>query len=165
MPHSAPRSLSLVIFIGVQASGKSTFYQRYFKKSHQIISKDLMRNTPGKTARQERLLHAALSSGQSVALDNTNPAISDRTRAIEIGRQYGARVIAYYFTSDIRDNLSRNRTRRGKACVPDVAIYTTAKKLTPPSHDEGFDEIWNVRIQPPCDFVCTKEFPHLGELG
>ncbi|MFL5814993.1 MAG: AAA family ATPase [Bdellovibrionia bacterium] len=165
MPHSAPRSLELVIFIGIQASGKSTFYRRYFEKSHQIVSKDLMRNKPRKSARQERLLHAALSLGHSVVLDNTNPTIEDRARAIEIGRQYGARVIAYYFTSDIRDNLRRNRFRYGKSCVPDVAIYTTAKKLIPPTQDEGFDEIWHVQIQPPCDFSCTKEFSHLGELG
>jgi predicted kinase len=153
MPQSAPRSLELVILIGVQASGKSTFYRRYFGKSHQIVSKDLMRNASRKSARQERLLHAALGSGHSVVLDNTNPAIEDRARAIEIAREYGAKVIAYFFKSDIRDSLRRNRTRSGKACVPDVAIFTTAKKLAPPTPQEGFDEIWSVQIRPPCDFI------------
>ena len=35
----------------------------------------------------------------------------------------------------------RNRQREGKGRVPDVAIFTTRKKLVPPTLDEGFDEV------------------------
>ncbi len=35
----------------------------------------------------------------------------------------------------------RNRQRQGKERVPDVAIFTTQKKLVPPALEEGFDEV------------------------
>ena len=35
----------------------------------------------------------------------------------------------------------RNRGREGKARVPDVAIFTTRKRLVPPTIEEGFDEV------------------------
>jgi hypothetical protein len=41
--------------------------------------------------------------------------------------------------------VARNRGREGKARVPNVAIFAIAKRLTPPSYDEGFEEIYRVR--------------------
>jgi hypothetical protein len=41
----------------------------------------------------------------------------------------------------VKTAVARNRLREGKARVPDVAIFVTAKKLVPPSFDEGFDEV------------------------
>jgi hypothetical protein len=35
----------------------------------------------------------------------------------------------------------RNRQREGKARVPDAALFTTAKKIVPPTFKEGFDEV------------------------
>ena len=42
-------------------------------------------------------------------------------------------------TTDIA--IVRNRQRQGKGRVPDVAIFTTQKKLQPPVPEEGFDEV------------------------
>jgi predicted kinase len=151
--ESRHQPLELVIFIGLQASGKSSFYRRYFARSHELISKDLMRNRKRKSARQERLLYAALSKGHSVVLDNTNPCVEDRASVIEIAKSYQARVVAYYFYPEISKNLERNRARQGRARVPDVAIFTTAKKLREPTYQEGFDEIWGVRLVPPNGFL------------
>jgi predicted kinase len=148
--------IELIILIGLQASGKSTFYRRYFSQTHQIVSKDLMGNAKKKTARQERLLREAFTSRQSVVLDNTNPALEDRKQAIEIGKAHHARTIAYYFPPDIEANLERNRARTGRAQVPDVAIFDTAKKLCPPSLEEGFDEIWIVHLENPDGFVLVQ---------
>jgi predicted kinase len=144
--------LELVIFIGLQASGKSSLYRRYFSRSHELISKDLMRNRKRKSARQERFLHAAFSKGHSVVLDNTNPRFEDRASVIQIAKAYQARVVAYYFYPEMSGNLERNRTRQGRSRVPDVAIYATAKKMREPTYREGFDEIWGVTLQPPDDF-------------
>jgi hypothetical protein len=46
----------------------------------------------------------------------------------------------------VSGSLERNREREGRARVPDVAIYVTSKKLTPPSYTEGFDTLHVVRI-------------------
>jgi predicted kinase len=81
-----------------------------------------------------------------VVVDNTNPTLEDRLTLIELGREFGARIIGYYFESEVRRCVGRNRRRTGKERVPDVAIFATAKRLVAPSYSEGFDELLRVRI-------------------
>jgi len=141
-----------VIFVGLPASGKTTFYQRRFAATHQHISKDLWPKTSNKDRRQAELLRLALSQGQSVVIDNTNPALADRAPVIALARQFGARVIGYYFTATTREAVGRNRGREGQARVPDVAIFTRAKRMAKPLLEEGFDELYAVSIDPSGDF-------------
>lgn len=93
-----------------------------------------------------QLVEEALQAGQSVVVDNTNPTPEVREPLIRLAHAYGAEVIGYYFESETRSSLERNKTRSGKARVPNVAIYTTAKKLIRPSYTEGFDKLYDVRI-------------------
>ena len=79
-------------------------------------------------------------------MDNTNPTAEDRRSLVELGHKLGARVVGYYFEAEARGCIERNRERRGKARVPNVAIYATAKKLVPPSRSEGFDGLVRVKI-------------------
>jgi predicted kinase len=141
-----------VIFVGLPASGKTTFYQRCFAATHQHISKDLWPKTSNKDRRQAELMRLALSQGQSVVIDNTNPAVADRAPVIALARQFGARVIGYYFTATTREAIGRNRGREGQARVPDVAIFTRAKRMAKPLLEEGFDELYAVSIDPSGDF-------------
>ena len=141
-----------VIFVGLPASGKTTFYQRRFAGTHQHISKDLWPKTSNKDRRQADLLRTALSQGVSVVIDNTNPAPVDRAPVIALAREFGARVIGYYFTATTREAIGRNRGRQGAARVPDVAIFTRAKRMTTPVLGEGFDELYAVSIDPGGDF-------------
>ncbi|MEO1348280.1 MAG: AAA family ATPase [Cyanobacteria bacterium J06635_15] len=67
--------MELVILMGLQASGKSTFFQTHFASTHVHISKDLMRNNKNRRRRQSQLLIEALAAGQSVVVDNTNPCM------------------------------------------------------------------------------------------
>jgi predicted kinase len=136
--------MELIIFMGLQASGKSTFYRLHFAATHTYVSKDLLHKHKGR--RQMQLVEEALQAGQSVVVDNTNPTLLDREQLIRLGHEYGAKVIGYYFETSMRESLERNKTRLGKARVPDVAIYVTAKKLVPPSYTEGFDTLYDVRI-------------------
>ena len=136
----------LVIFIGLQASGKSTFFRDRFAATHTHVSKDLFRNNKNRNRRQGQLIEAALQEGKSVVVDNTNPTAEERRPLIELGRRYGAKIVGYYFESEVRQCLERNRQRTGKARVPDVALYATAKKLVRPSYLDGFDELFYVRI-------------------
>jgi predicted kinase len=138
--------VELVVFVGLQASGKSTFFRERFAESHQHVSKDLFPNNRYKNRRQEHLLHAALSAGRSVVVDNTNPTPEDRRPLVRLGHEYGAKVLGYFFDASVSECLRRNEIREGKARVPDVAIYATAKKLVAPSIEEGFDELLCVRL-------------------
>ena len=138
--------VELVIFIGLQASGKSTFFRGRFAATHELISKDLFPNNRNRNRRKEELIEAALSAGRPVVVDNTNPTVEDRRTLVRQGREYGAKIVGYYFESTARECIERNRLRAGKAKVPDVAIYATAKKLVPPSYSECFDELFRVRL-------------------
>jgi predicted kinase len=135
-----------VILVGLPAAGKTTFYQQRFAATHVHISKDLWPKSADKATRQARELKAALSSGRSVVVDNTSPTAADRASIIAVARAQGARIIGYHFTSTTRESIGRNRGREGKARVPEVAIFTTAKRLVAPMKDEGFDELYQVRI-------------------
>src|SRR5438132_13790932 len=84
---------SLVIFVGLPASGKSTYYFEHFAATHVHVSKDLL----PRGARQETLIAAALAAGQSVVVDNTNPSAAVRAPLIALGRRHGARIIASFF--------------------------------------------------------------------
>lgn len=139
-------SLECILFVGLPASGKSTFYRQRFAATHTHISKDLLPKTANKSVRQTRDLRTALVAGQSVVVDNTNPAVADRAEVIGVARRLGARVIGYYFAATARECVGRNRGREGAARVPPVAIFTAAKRLVVPITEEGFDELWRVTI-------------------
>jgi predicted kinase len=146
MEEEAHAARELVIFVGLQASGKSTFFRERFAATHEHVSKDLIRNNKNPNRRQAQLIEAFLRAGSPVVVDNTNPAVEDRLTLIELGRRFGARIVGHYFDSTVRQCIERNRLRAGKARVPDVAIYATATKLMPPSYAEGFDRLFRVRV-------------------
>ncbi|NES24750.1 MAG: ATP-binding protein [Symploca sp. SIO3E6] len=145
--------MELVIFIGLQASGKSTFYRQYFTATHELVSKDLFRNNKNRSRRQAQLIEEALQTGRSVVVDNTNPTVEDRATLIELGNKHSAQIIGYYFQSQVRRCLERNQQRLGKARVPDVAIYVTIKKLVQPSYSEGFQQLFYVQMARESGFV------------
>jgi predicted kinase len=134
-------SQELIIFVGLQASGKSTYYRTHFAATHVHVSKDLMKNARDKDMQQRRMIEEELAAGRSVVVDNTNPTPIVRAPLIGMGRRHGARVIAVFFETVVKDAVARNQLREGKERVPNVAIYVTARKLVRPSLEEGFDEV------------------------
>ena len=144
--------MELVIFIGLQASGKSTFFRLYWAATHELVSKDLMRNNKNRARRQTQLVEAALQAGRSIVVDNTNPTIEERASLIELGKRYDAHILGYYFQSKEKDCLERNQQRSGKAKVPDIAIYATIKKLVRPTYAEGFHQLFYVQMVGDVDF-------------
>lgn len=65
--------IELVIFSGLQAAGKTTFFRERFAATHEHVSKDAWPNARKREARQRRLVEAHLRAGRSVVVDNTNP--------------------------------------------------------------------------------------------
>jgi len=131
--------LELVIFTGLPGSGKSTYYREHYEATHVHVSKDLMARSRDDV--QQRQIETALAAGRSVVVDNTNPSRETRAPLIAFGRRFGAKIIGIFFDVDARVCIMRNRGREGRARVPEVAIFTTRKKLQPPALDEGFDEL------------------------
>jgi predicted kinase len=151
--------VELVILIGLPASGKSTFYRQRYAGTHEHVSKDLLRGTRQPERRQRELVEAALAAGRSVVVDNTNARVRDREPLIAQARAHGARVVGCFFLPNVRASIMRNRGREGTARVPDVAIFTTAKRMEPPTPAEGFDEMMTVDIVRDRGFDVRASFP------
>ena len=141
-------NLECIILIGLPGAGKTTFYRQKFGSTHAHISKDLWPNATGRAAKQQKMLDETLSSGRSVVVDNTNPSTAERAAIIRIARERGARVIGYFFDVTTRAAVARNATRTGHGKVPNVAIFTAAKRLQAPTIGEGFDKLFRIEITP-----------------
>ena len=122
-----------VILVGVPGAGKSSLYRQRFETTHLRIE-------------DRRLVDAALATGASIVVDNTNPRRADRAPIISTARARGARMVGYFFDVTTRAAVARNAVRTGKDKVPNVAIFTVAKRLERPTFDEGFDELYRVTI-------------------
>lgn len=135
--------MECVIFIGLQASGKSTFFKENFFSTHIRINLDML-----KTRNREYIfLEASLLARQPFVIDNTNPAAEDRKKYIEKAKKAGFKVIAYFFEPNYEESVKRNEKRQGSAKVPEVGIRSVMKKLTFPELSEGFDAIYIVKSQ------------------
>jgi predicted kinase len=138
--------MELVILIGLQASGKTSFFRDRFAATHAHVSRDNFRNNRNPGRRQRVLLEEALLAGRPAVVDNTNPTAADRAPLIALGKSLNVPVAGYYFASGVEECLRRNQAREGKARVPDVALHATARKLERPSRAEGFDRLYYVRM-------------------
>ena len=131
-----------IIFIGIQASGKSTFYHERFE-DYVHINLDTLH-----TRNKEKiLLRECVENGRSFVVDNTNPTREDREKYIRVARDNGYHIQGYYFQSSVSDCIARNRRREGKARIPDQAVAGTHRKLELPEYGEGFDELFYVRME------------------
>lgn len=131
-----------MIFIGLPGSGKSTFYREKFASTHALVSKDLMSpNNRRKDFHQREQIIAHFRAGKKVVVDNTHPTREARALLISLAREFGARVVGVHFTANVETCIARNAQREGRAKVPNVAIYAIAKKMEPPSPEEGFDDL------------------------
>lgn len=131
------------IFIGIQGSGKSSFFPERFFSTHVRISLDLLKTRH----REQTLLDACFRTEQRFVIDNTNPAREERQKDITAARANRYEVIGFYFQSKVSDCLQRNSDRSASSRVPDVAILSTARKLELPTRDEGFNRLFHVQME------------------
>src|SRR5579862_2674659 len=126
--------------MGIQGSGKTTFYRERFFDSHVRISLDQL-----KTRNRERaFLETCLKTGQPFVIDNTNVRAVERAVYIEAARRAGFRVSGYFFDAPLRDALRRNALRAGKGKIPVPGVVGTLKRLQRPTPGEGFHELFIV---------------------
>ena len=134
--------MEMVLFIGIQGAGKSTFYQHHFFHSHVRVNGDML-----KTKHRETLLiEACLQGRQPFVIDKVNATREARSSYIYSARQAGFKVIGYFFRTDVKTAIARNNQREGTARVPIPGIYSAAKRMQPPSKEEGFDELFSVEL-------------------
>lgn len=132
--------MECIVLIGIQASGKSTFYKERYLDTHLRLNMDMLRTR----YREKLLLQAFVEAKQPFVVDNTNPLPEDRAKYIEAARTQRFRIVGYFFVPDYEESVRRNARRTGKTQVSEIGIQSVAKKLVQPNYAEGFDELYAV---------------------
>ena len=142
----------IVLLIGLPGSGKSTYCRR---RHIQPLSTDTLRlwllDDETDQSQQARifgllrmLLRLRLQLGRArTYIDATNLTRQERRPYKLLAKEYGYELCAVFFDVPLEVCLRRNRKRR--RVVPEDVMEKMARKLQPPSAEEGFTEITVVR--------------------
>lgn len=144
--------MEAVILIGLQASGKSTFYREQFFNTHVRINLDMLKTRH----RERRLMQVCLETQQPFVIDNTNPTGDQRRLYIEAAKAARFRIVGYYLQSSIEQCKIRNEGRCEGQQVPLTGLLGTYNRLELPGLSEGFDELFYVRIGEDGRFVSER---------
>ena len=140
--------MEMVLFIGIPASGKSSFFKERLFNTHVRVNRDML-----KTQRREELLIKACFEGKTkFVVENTNLSRAVRAPYIALAKQAQFSVIGYHFESLPIDAVNRNKLRPEPERVPAVAIWAANKRLEVPTREEGFDQLYRVRMNQPSGF-------------
>src|SRR5688572_10518151 len=108
--------MELVLFIGIQATGKSSFYRERFFRSHVRVNLDMLKTRH----REDLLVKACLAGKTRFVVENTNVTRKERARYIYPAQQAGFRIVGYFFESQVADAIERNQSRPEPDRVPKV---------------------------------------------
>ncbi|RJQ83202.1 MAG: ATP-binding protein [Desulfobacteraceae bacterium] len=147
--------MEAVIFIGIPASGKTTFYRQRFFETHVRISLDMLKTRH----REKLLLEACIRALQPFVVDNTNVLRDERTLYIRPARAAGFQVCGYFFEPQAGQAIAWNRQRTGKAAIPVAGLLGKLKHLERPHPDEGFDRLYRVQVHHAAEFKVEKWGP------
>ena len=134
------------MLIGFPGSGKSTYAKKLAEKGVIVVSSDELRedkmtqiNDKKVFQKMRNIIKENLLLGKDVVADATNVTASKRASFLNELYKIPCKKIAIWVKRDVNVCIEQNSNRENK--VPNVAIYTSAKRFIEPSLDEGFDEI------------------------
>ncbi len=134
--------MEAVIFCGIQATGKTTFFKERFFRTHVLISLDLL-NT---RLKEGRFLQTCFDVQQPFVVDNTNPTRVERNRYITPAKARGYRIVGYLFSSGLDEALLRNGARSATEVIPAIGLRGTHARMQMPQMEEGFDALYSVAL-------------------
>lgn len=141
--------MEAVLLVGLQAAGKTSFYQQRFAATHVHISLDRLKTR----GREMAMVRSCLERRENFVIDNTNPTVEARGKYINVAKAAGYRVLGYYFDPDIAGCLRRNAARPESQRIPVPGLFGTRKRLKPPSLEEGFDALFQVELMGSGEFT------------
>ena len=143
--------MEAVILVGIQGSGKTTFYRERFFDTHVRLSLDLLKTR----ARLRALMKTCIATGQPFVIDNTNVLAAERREYIDAAKAAGFHVIGYFFQPELRRAIKWNSLRAGKRAIPVAGLIGTMKRLEKPTPEVGFDELREVTVDAENRFVVS----------
>ena len=137
----------IITLVGIPASGKSTFAEKYRKKGYVIASTDEARKTlygdetiQGNIKDVLRVVYGivedAVKNHKNVVVDSTALTPGERMRILK----FPARHIAVCFDTPIEECLCRNRKRERH--VLERIIFRMYERMIYPSEEEGFEKVF-----------------------
>lgn len=130
---------TIAIMIGIQGAGKTTFCKTRLS-DYEYVNLDTLKTRDN----EEKLVKKLFREDKSFVVDNTNRFKSDRERYIPTAIAKGYKIVGYYFESDLKACLRRNRKRSRKVPENVIKEYYNIVLNNRPTYDEGFDEIYTV---------------------
>jgi len=130
--------MEAIILIGLQASGKSTFFRANFLDSHTIISNDLLKTKNG----EWKLIDFCLEKNKNMVIDNTNYSIDKRKAYIDKIKPHNFKIIGYYFKMNFARSIKWNKEREKTKIIPYQGIQIIYKRMEIPTLSEGYDELY-----------------------
>ena len=115
---------TLIIMMGIQGSGKSTFCDLFLADGYDRV------NTYDKA-------RAVFDGGADVIFDAINGSRAERAACISAAKAAGYRVIGYCLERAVEDCVASSKASRDE-------IYATLESFEMPDGDEGFDELYRI---------------------
>lgn len=163
--------MELIMFVGIPASGKSSFGKMFRQQGYQLLSSDEIRaeltgDTELESLQEEertsihsrvfstisRKTREALSKGKSVVVDATNLSRKRRMSFLSQFGRFDCVKRCFLFITPVDICLERNRNRSGSARVPDSGMERMLRSFECPNYWEGWDEIVPVINEKPYSF-------------
>jgi protein phosphatase len=144
---------SLIILVGVSASGKSTFCQRNFER-YETLSSDVFRGLvadneadQAATADAFAILNCValhrLARGRLTVVDATHLKRRDRARRLDLARESRVPALALVFNIPLTVCLLRDSARADRKVGAEIIRqqYELLERALPELRDEEFDAI------------------------
>jgi len=140
--------VKLIITVGLPGSGKSTYLARLGVNA---ISSDeirrLIADDPHDQSMNARvfatvryLVRQRIAAGRLVTyVDATHLTPWERQPYVQLAQRYACKLEALFFDVPIETCIARNQGR--DRIVPEEAIRAMARRLVPPSKQEGFTRV------------------------
>lgn len=154
--------MGIILLSGPQASGKTTFAQRYIDQGYIHLNRDKL---GGKLSKLHRLLKEELHKNNNVILDNTSPTKESRKPFLEIAKSFNVQIDCLSFhditIEEVLFNASRRIIQRYNRCLspqeikaskdpnifPPGVLYGYFKARELPELSEGFNSIDIIKFE------------------
>jgi predicted kinase len=147
-PSAAEPKGVIVLAVGLPGSGKSAWFARQgiVPLSTDLIRKLLLDDETDQSQQAHvfgtlfSLLRRRLAIGRKITyVDATNLSPAERSSFFRIARDFGCAVEAIFF--DVPPEVCAERNAARSRVVPPEVMEAFARKLRPPSYEEGFRKI------------------------